>query len=256
MDTDRKVVVARTVALHIVAVRKAVSVHKVGKAGKVAWVEEDGQQEVASFLVSLPFPLLLPFLLFLLPFLLPLQLALLVGEEVEAEFEGVMDLRMAVGVVVAHREVARKVAGVGTVEHKDPWDMVGRLVHRAATFLAGHMTAAVRMRVADHTAVVHKLVHKVVVDKAVVCKTAVHTVYIAVVHMGVCHIAVEVHTDYKAAVVRTDHMVAVVVHNVDQMAAVGQTYQPFLVVCIVLPFQRYRPASFLALEAELQTLCS
>lgn len=208
-------------------------------------------------LAFLPFPLLLPFLLFLPPFLLPLQLALLVEEEeVEAELVELVDLRMAVGVVVAHKEVPRKVAGVGTVEHKDLWDMAARLVHRAASFLAGHMMAAVRMRVADHTTVVHKFVHKAVVDKAVVCKAAVHTVHIAVVHMGVCHIAAEVHTDYKAAVVCTDHMVAVVVHTVDQMAAVGQTYQPFFVVRIVLPFQRYRPASFLALEAELQTLCS
>lgn len=250
---DRKVVVARTVAVH-----KAVSVHKVGKAGKAAWVEEDEQEEVASLVVFLPFPLL-PFLHFLLLFLLLLfllQLALLV-EGVEVVLLELVDLRKAVGVVVADKEVAHKVVGVGTVEHKDPWDMADRLVHRAASFLAGHMMAAVRTWVADHRAVVDK-VDKAVVDKPVVCKAAVHIARIAAGHMVVCHIAAEVRTDYKAAVARTDHMVAVAVHIVAQMAVVGQIYQPFLVVRIVLPFpfRRYHPASFLALKVKLQTLCS
>ena len=213
--------------------------------------------------VFLPFPLLLPFLLFLPLFPLLLQLALLV-EEVEG-VEGVLlelvDLRTAVGVVVAGMEVAHMVVVVGTVEHKDPWDMVGRPVHRAASSLAGRMMAAVRTWVADHKAVVHKAVAgKAVVDMAVVCRAAVHIGRIAVAHMVVCHIAAEVHTGYMAAVAQTDHMVAVAVHIVAQMAAAGQIYQPFLVVRIVLPFpfpfRRYRPASFLGLEVELQILCS
>lgn len=210
-------------------------------------------------MVFLPFPLLLPFLLFLPLFLLLLlQLALQV-EEVEGVLLELVDLRMAVGVVVADMVVARKVAGVGTVERKDPWDMAGRPVHRAASFLVVHMMAAVRTWVADHKAVVHKaVVGKAVVDMAVVCKAVVHIARIAVVHMVVCHIAAGVHIDYKAVVVRTDHMVAVAVHIVAQMAAVGQIYQPFLVVRIVLPFpfRRYRPASFLGLEVEPQILCS
>lgn len=247
MDTvDRKVVVVRTVAVHIVAVHKVVSGHKVGKAGKAALVEGDGQEEVVLLVVFLPFPLLLPFLLFLPLFLLLLQLALL-GEEVE-EVEGVLleqvDLRTAVGVVVAGMEVAHKVAGVGTVERKDPWDMARQPVHRAASFLAGHMMAAVRTWVADHKAAVHKaFVHRAVVDMAVVCKAAVHIARIAVVHMVVCHIAAEVHTGYKAAVARTDHKVAAAVHIVAQMAAVVRIVLPF-------PFQRYRQASFLGLEVE------
>ena len=217
-------------------------------------------------MVFLPFPLLLPFLLFLPLFPLLLQLALLV-EEVEGVVEGVLlelvDLRTAVGVVVAGMEVAHKVVVVGTVEHKDPWDMVGRPVHRAASSLAGHMMAAVRTWVADHKAVVHKAVAgKAVVDMAVVCRAAVHIGRIAVAHMVVCHIAAEVHTGYMTAVAQTDHMVAVAVHIVAQMAAAGQIYQPFLVVHIVLPFpfpfpfRRYRPAFFLGLEVELQILCS
>ena len=229
-------------------------------------MEEDGQQEVALLVVFLPFPLLLPFLLFLPPFLLLLQLALLV-EGVE-EAEGVplelVDFRTAVGIFVADMEVAHKVAGVGRVERKDLWDKAGRPVRRAASFLAGHMMAAVRPWVADHKAVVRKaVVHKAVVDKAVVdmavvCKAAVHIARIAVVHMVVCHIAAELHTGCKAVVVLTGHMVAAAVHIVAQMAAVGQIYQPFLVVRIVLPFpfHRYRPASFLALKVELQILCS
>lgn len=222
-------------------------------------MEGDEQEEVALLVVFLPFPLLLPFLLFLPLFLLLLlQLALQV-EEVEGVLLELVDLRTAVGVVVADMVVARKVAGVGTVERKDPWDMAGRPVHRAASFLADHMMAAVRTWVADHKAVVHKaVVGKAVVDMAVVCKAAVHIARIAVVHMVVCHIAAGVHIDYKAVVVRTDHMVAVAVHIVAQMAAVGQIYQPFLVVRIVLPFpfRRYRPASFLGLEVEPQILCS
>lgn len=210
-------------------------------------------------MVFLPFPLLLPFLLFLPLFLLLLlQLALQV-EEVEGVLLELVDLRTAVGVVVADMVVARKVAGVGTVERKDPWDMAGRPVHRAASFLADHMMAAVRTWVADHKAVVHKaVVGKAVVDMAVVCKAVVHIARIAVVHMVVCHIAAGVHIDYKAVVVRTDHMVAVAVHIVAQMAAVGQIHQPFLVVRIVLPFsfRRYRPASSLGLEVEPQILCS
>ena len=209
-------------------------------------------------MVFLPFLLLLPFLLFLLlslpPFLL--QLALLV-EEAEVEVVELVDLHTAVEVVVADKEVAHKVAGVGTVEHKDPWDTAHRLVQGVASFLAGHMMAAVRTWVADYKAVVHMFVHKAVdkavVDRAVVGKAAFHIVRIAAVHMGVYHIAVEVHT---AAVAQTDHMVVVVVHTVVQMAAVGQIYQPFLVVRIVLPFHRYPQASFLALEVELQILCS
>lgn len=222
-------------------------------------MEGDEQEEVALLVVFLPFPLLLPFLLFLPLFLLLLlQLALQV-EEVEGVLLELVDLRMAVGVVVADMVVARKVAGVGTVERKDPWDMAGRPVHRAASFLVVHMMAAVRTWVVDHKAVVHKaVVGKAVVDMAVVCKAAVHIARIAVVHMVVCHIAAGVHIDYKAVVVRTDHMVAVAVHIVAQMAAVGQIYQPFLVVRIVLPFpfRRYRPASFLGLEVEPQILCS
>lgn len=227
-------------------------------------MEGDEQEEVALLVVFLPFPLLLPFLLFLPLFLLLLlQLALQV-EEVEGVLLELVDLRMAVGVVVADMVVARKVAGVGTVERKDPWDMAGRPVHRAASFLVVHMMTAVRTWVVDHEAVVHKavvgkaVVGKAVVDMAVVCKAAVHIARIAVVHMVVCHIAAGVHIDYKAVVVRTDHMVAVAVHIVAQMAAVGQIYQPFLVVRIVLPFpfRRYRPASFLGLEVEPQILCS
>lgn len=222
-------------------------------------MEGDEQEEVTLLVVFLPFPLLLPFLLFLPLFLLLLlQLALQV-EEVEGVLLELVDLRMAVGVVVADMVVARKVAGVGTVERKDPWDMAGRPVHRAASFLVVHMMAAVRTWVVDHKAVVHKaVVGKAVVDMAVVCKAAVHIARIAVVHMVVCHIAAGVHIDYKAVVVRTDHMVAVAVHIVAQMAAVGQIYQPFLVVRIVLPFpfRRYRPASFLGLEVEPQILCS
>lgn len=222
-------------------------------------MEGDEQEEVALLVVFLPFPLLLPFLLFLPLFLLLLlQLALQV-EEVEGVLLELVDLRMAVGVVVADMVVARKVAGVGTVERKDPWDMAGRPVHRAASFLVVHMMAAVRTWVVDHKAVVHKaVVGKAVVDMAVVCKAAVYIARIAVVHMVVCHIAAGVHIDYKAVVVRTDHMVAVAVHIVAQMAAVGQIYQPFLVVRIVLPFpfRRYRPASFLGLEVEPQILCS
>lgn len=222
-------------------------------------MEGDEQEEVALLVVFLPFPLLLPFLLFLPLFLLLLlQLALQV-EEVEGVLLELVDLRMAVGVVVADMVVARKVAGVGTVERKDPWDMAGRPVHRAASFLVVHMMAAVRTWVVDHKAVVHKaVVGKAVVDMAVVCKAAVHIARIAVVHMVVCHIAAGVHIDYKAVVVRTDHMVAVAVHIVAQMAAVGQIYQPFLVVRIFLPFsfRRYRPASFLGLEVEPQILCS
>lgn len=222
-------------------------------------MEGDEQEEVALLVVFLPFPLLLPFLLFLPLFLLLLlQLALQV-EEVEGVLLELVDLRMAVGVVVADMVVARKVAGVGTVERKDPWDMAGRPVHRAASFLVVHMMTAVRTWVVDHKAVVHKaVVGKAVVDMAVVCKAAVHIARIAVVHMVVCHIAAGVHIDYKAVVVRTDHMVAVAVHIVAQMAAVGQIYQPFLVVRIVLPFpfRRYRPASFLGLEVEPQILCS
>ena len=219
-------------------------------------MEGDEQEEVALLVVSLPFPLLLPFLLFLLLFLLLLQLALLVEEVegVEGVFLELVDLRTAVVVVVADMEVARKVAGVGTVERKDPWDMAGRPVHRAASFLAGHMMAAVRTWVADHKAVVHKaVVDKAVVDMAVACKAAVH---IAVVHMVVCHIAAAVYMDYKAAVVRTDHMVVAAVHIVAQMAAVDQICQPLLAVRTVLPFQRYRPASFSGLAVELQILCS
>ena len=180
-------------------------------------MEGDGQQEVALLVVFLPFPLLLPFLLFLPPFLLLLRLALL-AEGVE-EVEGVPlelgDLRTAVGVFVADMEVAHKVAGVGRVERKDLWYKAGRPVRRAASFLAGHMMAAVRTWAADHKAVVRKaVVDKAVVDMAVVCKAAVHIARIAVVHMVVCHIAAEVHTGYKAVVVRTDHMVAAAVHIV------------------------------------------
>jgi len=210
-------------------------------------------------MVFLPFLLLLPFLLFLLLSLPPLLLQLaLLAEEAEVEVVELVDLHTAVGVVVADREVAHKVAEVGTVEHKDPWDTAHRLVQGVASFLAGHMMAAVRTWVAaDHKAVVHMFVHKavdkVVVDRAVVGKAAAHIVRIAAVHMGVYHIAVEVHT---AAVAQTDHMVAVAVHTVVQMAAVGQICQPFLVVRIVLPFHRYPQASFLALEVELQILCS
>ena len=95
-------------------------------------------------------------------------------------------LRMA---VAADKEAARKVAVVGKVEHKDQWSsevdhMAARLVHTAASFLAGHKVAVVHMRVADHMAVVHKAVHH---------KAAVH---IAVVHIEVYRIvAAEVHTD-------------------------------------------------------------
>ena len=204
---------ARTGAVHIVAVHKAVSVHKVGKVGKDAWVEQDGQEEVASLVVFLLFPLRLPFLLplFLLLLLL-LQLAFLV-EGVEGVGVVLLELgalRTAVGAVVADKEAVHKVAGEGKVEHKDPWDMADRLVHRAASFLAGHMKAAVHTWVADHKVVVDKSV----VDKAVVCKAAVHIARIAAVHMVVCHIVAEEDTDYKAAVARTDHMVAVAVHIV------------------------------------------
>lgn len=152
-------------------------------------------------MVFLPFLLLLPFLLFLLLSLPPLllQLASLV-EEAEVEVVELVDLHTAVGVVVADKEIARKVAGVGTVEHKGPWDTAHRLVQGVASFLAGHMMAAARTWVADHKAVVHMFVHKVVdkavVDRAVVGKAAVHIVRIAAVHMGVYQIAVGVHRDY------------------------------------------------------------